>query len=51
MGRLESQGKVPAQTEHNLKHNVSMISLRSGKSYEDSSRFEYEKEAKKVEEK
>lgn len=33
-GRLEPQGKLPTHTEHNPKHNVSMISLISGKSYE-----------------
>ncbi|XP_022040522.1 uncharacterized protein LOC110943071 [Helianthus annuus] len=34
VSKLESQGKLPAQTENNPKHNVSAITLRSGKSYD-----------------
>ncbi|XP_022019881.1 uncharacterized protein LOC110919943 [Helianthus annuus] len=33
VSKLESQGKLPTQTENNPKHNVSAITLRSGKSY------------------
>ncbi|KAG8483725.1 hypothetical protein CXB51_023547 [Gossypium anomalum] len=31
VNRLESQGKLPSQTEPNPRHNVSAITLRSGK--------------------
>ncbi|KAK9006939.1 hypothetical protein V6N11_019269 [Hibiscus sabdariffa] len=30
LGRLESQGRLPSQTETNRKENVSAITLRSG---------------------
>nr|KAJ0212677.1 hypothetical protein LSAT_V11C400179240 [Lactuca sativa] len=33
VGRLESQEKLPEHTENNPKHNMSVISLRSGKTY------------------
>ncbi|XP_042754292.1 uncharacterized protein LOC122196043 [Lactuca sativa] len=33
--KLESQGKLPAQTETNPRHNVCAITLRGGKSYND----------------
>nr|KAJ0206547.1 hypothetical protein LSAT_V11C500274310 [Lactuca sativa] len=42
--RLESQGKLPRHTENILKHNVSVISLRSGKSYENPRKSELKKE-------
>nr|KAJ0204327.1 hypothetical protein LSAT_V11C500294860 [Lactuca sativa] len=42
MGRLESQGKLPAHTENNPKHNVSAISLRSRNTYEGPSSSEPE---------
>ena len=45
MGRLESQGKLPRHTESNPKHNVSAISLRSGKIYGGPSTSALEKEA------
>ena len=45
VGRLESQGKLPGHTENNLKHTVSAISLRSGKTYEGPSSYEPENEA------
>lgn len=48
MSRLESQGILPTHTEHNPKHNVSAISLRSGKFYEGLSVSEPEKESKEV---
>ncbi|XP_022024088.1 uncharacterized protein LOC110924382 [Helianthus annuus] len=34
VSKLESQGKLPAQTENYPKHNVSAITLRNGKSYD-----------------
>ncbi|XP_052619833.1 uncharacterized protein LOC111889560 [Lactuca sativa] len=34
VGKLESQGKLPAQTETNPRHNVCAITLRGGKSYD-----------------
>ncbi|XP_023741607.2 uncharacterized protein LOC111889693 [Lactuca sativa] len=34
VSKLESQGKLPAQTEANPRHNVCAITLRSGKSYD-----------------
>ncbi|XP_023743143.2 uncharacterized protein LOC111891312 [Lactuca sativa] len=34
VSKLESQGKLPAQTEANLRHNVCAITLRGGKSYD-----------------
>lgn len=34
VSRLDSQGKLPAQTEMNLRHKVCAITLRSGKSYD-----------------
>ncbi|KAL7595942.1 hypothetical protein Lser_V15G29227 [Lactuca serriola] len=34
VSKLESQGKLPAQTEANPKHNVCAITLRGGKSYD-----------------
>ncbi|KAJ0577075.1 putative aspartic peptidase domain superfamily [Helianthus annuus] len=42
VSKLESQGKLPAQTENNTKHNVSAITLRSGKSYDGPSMQEEE---------
>ncbi|KAJ0909570.1 putative aspartic peptidase domain superfamily [Helianthus annuus] len=42
VSKLESQGKLPAQTENNPKHNVSAITLRSGKSYDGPSMQEEE---------
>nr|KAJ0194651.1 hypothetical protein LSAT_V11C700372580 [Lactuca sativa] len=45
VGCLESQGKLPGHTENNLKHNVSVLSLRSGKSYGGPGASELEKEA------
>lgn len=47
VGRLESQGTLPGQTENNPKQNVSVISLRSGKSYESPRKSEPEEEAEK----
>ncbi|XP_042758122.1 uncharacterized protein LOC111902501 [Lactuca sativa] len=35
VSRLESQGKLAAQTEKNQRHNVCAITLRGGKSYDD----------------
>ncbi|XP_023761092.1 uncharacterized protein LOC111909512 [Lactuca sativa] len=34
ISKLESQGKLPAQTETNPRHNVCAITLRGGKSYD-----------------
>ncbi|CAI9289287.1 unnamed protein product [Lactuca saligna] len=34
VSKLESQGKLPAQTETNPRHNVCAITLRGGKSYD-----------------
>ncbi|XP_076916517.1 uncharacterized protein LOC143576272 [Bidens hawaiensis] len=34
MSKIDSQGKLPPQTEKNPKHNACAITLRSGKSYE-----------------
>ncbi|KAI3755784.1 hypothetical protein L1987_55590 [Smallanthus sonchifolius] len=34
VSKIESQGKLPAQTETNPKHNACAITLRNGKSYE-----------------
>ncbi|XP_052627011.1 uncharacterized protein LOC122197507 [Lactuca sativa] len=34
VSKLESQGKLPAQTETNPRHNVCVITLRGGKSYD-----------------
>ncbi|XP_052622559.1 uncharacterized protein LOC111893635 [Lactuca sativa] len=34
ISKLESQGKLPAQTETNARHNVCAITLRSGKGYD-----------------
>ena len=44
-GRLGSQGKLPGHAKNNLKHNVSVISLRSGKRFGDPVASEPEKEA------
>lgn len=40
MGQLESQGKLPAQTGRNLKHNACDMTLRKGKEYEGPSMIE-----------
>ncbi|XP_052621272.1 uncharacterized protein LOC128127061 [Lactuca sativa] len=34
VSKLESQGKLPTQTENNPRHNVCAITLRGGKSYD-----------------
>ena len=34
VSKLESQGKLPTQTEKNPKHNVCVITLRNDKEYE-----------------
>ena len=34
MSKLESQGKLPAQTEKNPTHSACAITLRNGKEYE-----------------
>lgn len=44
---MESQGKLLGQTENNPNHNVSAFSLKSGKSYEDPSKYEPEEEVEK----
>ncbi|KAL7593345.1 hypothetical protein Lser_V15G31513 [Lactuca serriola] len=43
---MESQGKLPSQTEKNPKHNACVITLRGGKSYE-SPRMPHEEEEEK----
>ncbi|XP_023728945.1 uncharacterized protein LOC111876632 [Lactuca sativa] len=50
VSKMESQGKLPSQTEKNPKHNACAITLRGGKSYE-SPRMshEEEKEEKEIE--
>nr|KAJ0222796.1 hypothetical protein LSAT_V11C200078700 [Lactuca sativa] len=47
VGRLEPQGKLPRHTENNLKHNVSVISLRIRKRYGDPGASEPGKESPK----
>ena len=47
VGQLESQGKLPWQMKINRKHNVSALSLRSGKIYEVWSRSKQMEEAEK----
>ena len=47
VGRLESQGKLLRRIENNPKHNMSAISLRSEKSYEDPNKYKPEEEAEK----
>ncbi|KAI3523607.1 hypothetical protein L1887_01861 [Cichorium endivia] len=44
MSKIESQGKLPPQTEKNPKHNACAITLRSGKGYEGPKLPEYEEE-------
>ncbi|KAK1413026.1 hypothetical protein QVD17_34726 [Tagetes erecta] len=54
VSKIESQGKLPAQTETNPKHNACAITLRSGKNYDGPEIPEEEQEIiveKKTEEK
>ncbi|KAK9063928.1 hypothetical protein SSX86_017800 [Deinandra increscens subsp. villosa] len=44
VSKLESQGKLPAQTETNPKHNACAITLRGGKSYDGPRRQDEEEE-------
>ncbi|XP_052625040.1 uncharacterized protein LOC128132484 [Lactuca sativa] len=53
VSKLESQGKLPAQTEKNTKHSACVITLRNGKEYEgpkmveEEEKMELEKEEEK----
>ncbi|XP_023767926.1 uncharacterized protein LOC111916489 [Lactuca sativa] len=49
MGRMESQGMLPSQTEKNPKHNACAITLRGGKSYEGPRIPNEEEEEKEIE--
>ncbi|XP_023730543.2 uncharacterized protein LOC111878271 [Lactuca sativa] len=44
VSKLESQGKLPAQTEKNPKHSACAITLRNGKEYEGPKMIEEEEE-------
>ena len=46
---MESQGKLPSQTEKNPKHNAYAITLRGGKSYESPRMPDEEEEEKEIE--
>ena len=51
VSKLESQGKLPAQTEKNPRHTVCAITIRSGMAYEGPSMSEKKEENIMVEEK
>ncbi|KAL7606197.1 hypothetical protein Lser_V15G19232 [Lactuca serriola] len=46
---MESQGKLPSQTEKNPKHNAGAITLKGGKSYEGPKMPDEEEEEKEIE--
>ncbi|KAK9048798.1 hypothetical protein SSX86_032234 [Deinandra increscens subsp. villosa] len=48
VSKLESQGKLPAQTETNPKHNACAITLRGGKSYDDFEAPKKEREEQEI---
>ncbi|KAL7610709.1 hypothetical protein Lser_V15G12116 [Lactuca serriola] len=49
MSKLESQGKLPAQTEKNPKHSACAITLRNGKEHEGPKMIEEEEEEMELE--
>ncbi|KAL7595933.1 hypothetical protein Lser_V15G28978 [Lactuca serriola] len=49
VSKMESQGKLPSQTEKNPKHNACAITLRGGKSYEGPKMPNEEEEEKEIE--
>ncbi|XP_023741278.1 uncharacterized protein LOC111889365 [Lactuca sativa] len=49
VSRIESQGKLPSQTEKNPNHNACAITLRSGKIYEGSRNLNEEEEEMEIE--
>ncbi|XP_023760997.1 uncharacterized protein LOC111909408 [Lactuca sativa] len=49
VSKMESQGKLPSQTEKNLKYNACAITLRGEKSYEGPRMSDEEEEEKEIE--